>query len=396
MSKLYVLLLSCCVACVIIFGSCAGLARMYAPPARVFHVKVVADISFADNIMWKKNAASLIENASSFFTSWFGAAFIVDTMIVWGHEQSPCFSTMFEMDCLVKSIPKGNSDIVVYFNKERDPRDYWLIGLAQLEFSYVRVTQADWIQYKGGYEEALLILIHELCHLFGAMHVDPGNKSNQNDLMLPWMSNTLIDTKGKGVNITIPDFHPANAAIVNTCIGRSFDIHPRDTSFWSKIHSAYRSLRNVYCTVNIEKGKLRALKTVDFLPHDYYRFCAEWASLCGHDSTAFVYADSIRIAADAWKAMCEEGGANCQSSFCRRTGCSKAAISLVYQSRIAGYHYVLAGLHLRNGSVATAMRGLDEFLELYPEMKVDVKNKFRNGFALRGELYETYASSVER
>jgi len=315
-------------ACLLLAVQCAVFAPRPAgvSGARVIRVKVVADPSFASHAMWQKNAANLVGTASAFFKDWFEVEFVIDTLVVWDIEKAPCHTVMFDWDCLVKTIPRGNADIVIHFTKERR-RTYGLAGISLFDFGYVRVTQADWGNLQGGYEYAFMTLVHELGHQFGAFHVYLDDNQKKLYVMNPYLSEKLIAKKGMQTALVMPEWHPANRTIVRALRSRPFSIEGWTPAHWPAIEAAYREVRTTYLPFGVAgDGRLSGHEFNEMYQPDYYYFLANWAALCGVDSCAMGYIDSMATVLRAMRRTC----AACSCSWIHWT---RSGLSSIPRSR---------------------------------------------------------------
>jgi hypothetical protein len=361
--------------------------------ARVIRVKVVADPSFASHAMWEKNARNLIDNASAFYRDWFEVAFVIDTMVVWDIEAEPCHTVMFDWDCLVKSVPRGNADIVIHFTKERR-LTYGLAGISLFDFGYVRVTQSDWGNLQGGYEKAFMTLVHELGHQFGAFHVYLDDRYKQLRVMNPYLSDKLITKQGMQTTITMPDWHPANQIVVRALRSRPFSVEGWTAEQWPAIEAAYREARAQYLPFRVDSAeRLSNHEQNELYQPDYYYFLAGWASLCGLDSCAMSYIDSMATVLRAIRRTCVECAPHCATHLCRYTGSSEWRIDEWLDRRLAMYHFERATLNARFGRTSEAARDFAEFDKLWgDDLRSTDKRKYRASL----ELYQAEPGSPQK
>jgi hypothetical protein len=210
------------------------------------HVKVAADPSFGRGIHWRDNAANLISTASDLYYSWFGIRFKIDPMVIVQVDSAACGGLMLDNDCLMRQVPRGNTDIVVYFSREGAPADYSYAGYAIYRQGYVVIKQGNSASVSRGYQASFLALVHEIGHVFGAVHIYPDPDPNVRYVMNPSLSDQVYDKQGKDSTLLFPDFHPANRVIIAALIDRPFGHRQWGAERWPKIRAAYDAMRREY------------------------------------------------------------------------------------------------------------------------------------------------------
>lgn len=359
----------------------SALQFLAAEPARVVHVKVVADPSFAGHSRWRTNAENLIGTASELFMGWFDIAFEIDTMVVWDLTNAPCHTTMFDWHCLVKSVDKGSSDVVIHFSKETDPYRFRLAGISLYTFGYIQVIQAGWVHKQGGYEEAFLTLVHELGHLFGGIHVYHDQKVKTRYILNPRLSPKLIQRTGTEIALALPDFHPGNVSIIRGLLNRPFDPAGWGAEHLVPVQSAYAEARREWCPFRVGSGGELSREHEDQLHEiSYYYFLSNWAALSGEDSVALAYVDSAEALIEAVKHTCTGCGLNCQRRVCLHSGTRESRIARWYQRRKAGLHYWKAYVLLHCGRPVEAEHHFEQFFSLHKDMRLTYVEKHRAGF----------------
>ncbi|MBD3239478.1 MAG: hypothetical protein GF331_02760 [Chitinivibrionales bacterium] len=367
----------------LLLGSGCALVRMSnSPPVRTVRVRVVADSGFAENTVWKTNAQTLIDAASDHFTSWFNIALAIDTMQIWDFTQSDCYDSMFEWDCLSNAVGPGSSDIVVLFTKASSRHDFTIAGFGQYETGCIRVAQADWHHVRGGFEYAFLTLIHELGHLFGAFHVFHDDVRKEHHVMNPALSHKLLTKKGTETELLVPEWHPANRTIVRALLHRPFHDSDWNAGHWPAIERAYQQVRREFIGFAVdERGQVVRHALNALSQTEYFYYLSSWAAMCGMDSCALLYVDSLATVLRAIEATCRNCGSNCQARMCLHMGYRFGRSADWLDNRLAYYHLKKAHILL---SVAEddAEEEYETFVELLPKMSAAHKRKFRAAFEL--------------
>lgn len=380
----------------ILLTGCAALFTQAPPPARTVHVKVVADPSFAGHSRWRANAQNLVAAASDVYRSWFGLGFVVDTMVVWDMASSPCYQTMFDWDCLCSRVGRDSADIVVHFVKAANPEEHRLAGISLYEQGYVRVTQADWPQAVGGYQHAFITLVHELGHAFGAFHVYHDQKHPAHYIMNPVLSPKTVFRRGVELETNVPEWHPANQVIIRAMRDRPFAGAGWDSANWNRIHAAYRTVRQQYVGFRIDsRGRMVDFADNELVQPDYFSYLSSWAMLCGEDSLALQYLDSVRVTLDGVRNTCLDCGANCQAHVCWYAGTQSREVERWYRTHIALYSLEKAHLLLRAGEFAQAEDAFRTFESLRSAMSLADKRRHRAAFEYYRDHYADHEPGEE-
>ena len=155
-------------------------------PHRVVRVRVLADMPFrARNPNWAAEARALIEAASDYYEREFEVRLVSQTVSPWP-EQERIPSTPLLLAKLKNEFPlpkNADYDVIVVFTAENVSR-YLTAGRPRVDRigncteglgSYAIVPVSKVFQHRGLYAEPeidVIALIHELGHIFGAVHVD--------------------------------------------------------------------------------------------------------------------------------------------------------------------------------------------------------------------------------
>jgi hypothetical protein len=290
------------------------------------HFKVVVSPDFGINSLWQNNVTNLMRAAGSFYRSCANLDFVVDTMMVWDIKASPKHESVSEDVYLMKEVPKGGADVVVYFSKRvsHQTAPWFLLGFSHVQFGYLTVTETNWNKTEGGREGYLLAyhtLVHELAHMFGAVHVYE-DKAHL-DFMNPIASEDLVET-GVTVDYQEPNFNGSNMDIVQVLAHRPFSPGDRIQIPWEKVADAYRTLHRKESPWTLSDGYLHNFEFDVCTEEDPYYFLATWASLWGKHELAMRYLDSLEIVCRAIVATCRSGDATPESRICTRARLSLA------------------------------------------------------------------------
>ena len=368
--------------------SCAQLESFFITPAsvRTVHVKVVADPSFANNVSWRTNAGNLIVAASGIYESWFNIRFVIDTMLIWSMDAAACHGTSLDQDCLVESVPRGNSDIVIFFAKEGVEDRFHLAGLSYALYGYIFVTQGSWVHNRIGYDAAYMTLVHELGHLFGAVHIYKPRELDLRYVMNPYLTDKLFEKDGMEYETKMPDFHPATVTIINALRDRPFTMEKWAPAFWPKIRNAYQKARGEYCNFRMQSGMMRDYESNDIYQNQIYFYLSNWASACGQDSLALAYCDSMDLLSDAMAAACRS---ECHSRMCADLGCSGIERGIWTINCEISYRWLKSYLLLRAGKSELADAQFDTLMVCLSGSPIQVREQFRGSYRLYKYQYRT-------
>jgi len=151
---------------------------------RTIKVTAAADEEFRTFFNWEREIENRIGFVSDVFTSEVGIKFKVVRFIEWKSDDNTNMMQLLLRD-LRRSIEKGESDIVIGFtsqfsNQSHSNYDDYIAGLAYSfqDYMLVRTIRSErWNQYRK-----FQSLIHEIGHLFGAVHVKGETSIMQNPI----------------------------------------------------------------------------------------------------------------------------------------------------------------------------------------------------------------------
>ena len=174
----------CSILSALFISSCSVLGPD--TPQRIIRIKVVADVPFrARNPGWADEARGLIEAASDYYEREFDIRLMTQSVSPWPEtERVP--STPALLDRLKKEfdgqVKSGSYDLIVAFTAEGvnrvfttgRPRVDRIGDCDQGLANYVVVPVTKVFNYRGPNAEPefdVIALVHELGHVFGAVHV---------------------------------------------------------------------------------------------------------------------------------------------------------------------------------------------------------------------------------
>ena len=131
--------------------------------SRTVNLRVAADEEFRSDKNWRLEIKRLVAASSKVFEESFGIRFEIKSFKPWISDNSQN-STLDLLNDLRKKIPQGECDAVVGFTSQFHLK-YDLIGVASYLRAYVllRKMKSDSLM--------IIMLTHELCHLFGAIDI---------------------------------------------------------------------------------------------------------------------------------------------------------------------------------------------------------------------------------
>ncbi|MBD3315165.1 MAG: hypothetical protein GF344_05215 [Chitinivibrionales bacterium] len=354
--------------------------------ARTVRCKVVVSPEFAENTKWRQNVETLVEYADRVMYSWADIHLHIDTMTVFDVESSSSYAGHFFHDCLIKEIPKGSSDIVLYFSRHRTPQGRH-VGMSKFEFGYLHVVQLDWDQKNRDYMFACHTLLHELGHMFGAVHVYRLEQGPR--MMNPYLEERLVQKKGMAWEYKEPEFNLTNAKIMAACAHRGFRPREWSDSTWRTIRDAYARIPEMHNKWRFSSdGKILSHEFNEFVEGQRFAFLATWASLSGHHDLALKYLDTLEWFEECAHATClaETGSV---SRLCRRRGGhNRSEIDSYAFSTHAWIQLRKAYVFLRAGKVHEA----DSCRKLFTDALVgdydsQVRGKYLNQYKLYKSIY---------
>lgn len=164
---------------------------------RVVRIKILGDVSFrARNPDWEREARGLIEAASDYYEREFGIRLLSQSVSPWPEQEriasTPELLTRLKKDFAV-TAKSGDYDLIVAFTAERvsriltagRPRVDRIGDCTQGLANYVIVPVTAVFHYRGPNTEPEfdeIALIHEIGHVFGAVHVEDTNSLMNEDL----------------------------------------------------------------------------------------------------------------------------------------------------------------------------------------------------------------------
>lgn len=161
-------------------------------PAREIRVVAAVSSEFKKNPDWKKDIQQRVAHANKVFEQTFGLHFSVDRYLPWDPADETRGMPILVEELKKFSLPSG-SHVVVGFHRlskalnSEKLEDIETVGTAQFFNGYVAIRdpQADLAE-----DDKKIILVHEIAHLFGAVHID-GKSAIMNAALPPLPENQL-------------------------------------------------------------------------------------------------------------------------------------------------------------------------------------------------------------
>ncbi len=252
---------------------------------RRIRVKIVADRGFSSETRWRSNVENMIGVADIVFQSCAEVRLEIDTMVAWDVRSVPESVDLPLVDCLMKHIPKGNADLVIYLSKTNRDEAY-ITNAESIEFGYIVVTQLKTTE-DSGYEEAYIKLVQSLGFMFGAL-------------------------RKRGYHADGPDFTDGNIDVMVSLSKRPFSGETWDSTLWESIHNAYADVRKTYNPWKFSPtGKIVNHQDNVYAEGDAFLFVSLFASFCGKHDLALAYLDSTEVTYRAkWNTCMREKAGN--------------------------------------------------------------------------------------
>lgn len=200
------------IICSILSALSLSACAVFAPDTaqRVVRVNVLVDVPFrARNPRWAEEARGLIEAASDYYEREFDVRLLTQSVSPWP-EKERIPSTVTLLARAQKEFPRqanaANHDVTVVFTAENVSR-YFVAGRPRVDRigncsqglgSYIIVSVSKVFSYRGLYAEPevdVVVLVHELGHIFGAEHVEDINSLMHEDFGY----RTEFDAKNRAV-----------------------------------------------------------------------------------------------------------------------------------------------------------------------------------------------------
>ncbi|MBL8028063.1 MAG: hypothetical protein JNL74_16700 [Fibrobacteres bacterium] len=320
---------------------------------------MVVDKSFYETTgSWKNNIHTLMNRLSSDFEDFYNISILVDTIIPFDVNKV-AFSDKSAMECIYETLYKGTEDFTVYFSRGYIHSSYEVIGITRPDIGFVAAMQMDDVNIDMQFQYLYNTLLHEMCHLFGAVHVYGSEKSNF------LMETTIRDnvTKfGKELVMKEPEMDRGNRSIIMGMSKRPFTKKDWTSEKWSKIESLYLKQMKLYNNSRIdETGRLVDFYQDHFIPSAVYEMLRIWASVCGNDSAAGYYIDKRIEYAKELCNSCNVGTLGGRSKLMCLPYYGVNSIELVKLGKIYGRYYKAISF-LQSGKINEADQEIRDML----------------------------------
>ncbi len=168
----------------VLAGCAAALPERGAAPVRVVRVKVVADPALRRaDAGWRHTARELLRAASDYYEEHFGVRLVLEAAEAWP-DQGTTTSSVVLMRRLKRAYPRAGGDLPydVVIGLTQQPLDFYRGGRARadrfgdctegLGNYIVSHVGEDFTYDNGELNHDAAAIIHEMGHLFGAVHTD--------------------------------------------------------------------------------------------------------------------------------------------------------------------------------------------------------------------------------
>ncbi len=227
-----------------VLGSTAGAADQN---LRTVRILVVGDQHFARQTLWKQTAKQVIDSASVAILELMGLQLEIAGYTLWRH---PDDSNLYRLAALmVDSVPRDTADILIGFTYKPRPPQAVTVRTDGVTIPFKGILL---VMYQGTSDNNCFtpyILLHEMVHLFGGIHVP------QQSLMNP-VQDRLIDLSLDPLNRRILDlthtydFARGYGSLPTASLGELAKIYdlasaanPRELSLLNESGAVYRALK---------------------------------------------------------------------------------------------------------------------------------------------------------
>jgi hypothetical protein len=344
-------------------------------PARTVRVKIVADSEIAALPDWKNSISAMFDSISRCMRPWAHVGFAIDTFVTWDCAKAPSYDSLLPGDCLIREVPKGESDIVVYFDKwGYSPTFSEAMPLYEQGYAYIRLPmQSDGETID---RRARNTVIHWLGHLFGAVHCY--YDSSRVTLMNPFVHEGIIvegDTGREAV------FHRGNGMIMSVLSRRPFEESGWDSTLWPPIRAVYGKIRDHYNRWRIDtSGELVDYSSDAFHESNPLLYLSSWASLCGLPAVSLSYLDSVAAVYRAIKITCIREGIVGKTRLCRVCGYDAVDVTNWLDLKLFNLKIRRAMVYLRAGELAKADSCQTEAIDRIPSALMSIRGKYEAGY----------------
>jgi hypothetical protein len=372
--------------CVSLFLLCMPSVRT-ATRYRTLHVSVIADAEYGENISWKSNIGRLIEGANDVFREWIDVEFCIDTMILRDSRSDECAAERFLVECILTRYPRRSPGIVVYFSRHRSA-GYSYTGRSDAELGFVHVKQIGREREGDSYILAFHTLVHELAHLFGAVHVKHNGK--QPCFMYPSLHEQLIGKDGVERTYRPPVFHPANHRIMRALRMRNFGYGNPLGVPWDSIAHVYQAVRAEFNPWHYSaEGEIVDAERNSIDETAIWYYLSSWAARCGKADIASAFLDSIERYYTTVAATCMDEPGMIRRDMCSECGHYKSVVNQWLNLQKAAVTLRKAELEANYGTGDSAQHYLDTYFALRSGIPRTQREKYLNLFSFYERLRHT-------
>lgn len=159
---------------ILIFGLSLSALHASQRPLRTVWVKIVADQKYSRQASWEKKAAGELAEIAEPLADVLGIRLEIVGYDWWFNRGGKDFNEVATR--MINEVEPGNADVIIGFTLE--PSSLHKPGELRTDGMTVAFCGMMIKTYSGGIEENFylpLVLIHEMVHLFGGVHVNDGS-----------------------------------------------------------------------------------------------------------------------------------------------------------------------------------------------------------------------------
>jgi hypothetical protein len=352
---------------------------------RTIHTRVVVDPEIAALSHWQESVIQIFRSTNNIMASTTGVTFTIDTMFVVDIEKRPSYPVLLLADCLVKEIPRGKSDVVVFFSTKGNPASL-IAGMTQYELGYAHIRLTRSAGDTAINPHVTGILVHAFAHMLGAVHCYYNHDNIT--VMNPFIHDGLVDEPKSAGEYTRERFHPGNQKIMHVMARRPFTENLWDTGEWEPIRTVYDDVRKKYNSWEIDgNGEIAGYESDAFHEGNLLLYLSSWSSLCGRPREALGYLDSLTMLLTAIRKTCDHEGIIGRTRLCSICGFDdqSTATWLALQMYYIGMRRSL--VLLREGDAAVADSCFFAAIAGIPDQLAALKDKYLAGYRVYRTMY---------
>ncbi len=357
----------------------------YGTPIKKLKAKVVLDPAITGVFRWKEAVRGSIDSVGRHFEQGAGVGLVVDTICLWNSAGD---DSGFASDRLMRDIPRGRADVVICFSAKAEASARSMDDLTMLQFGYILVAVSERELFSGDLPETQLT--HRLANYLGALKMYPHRyrKMLQDNENIAYKPGVEVFERRKTVEL--PMFHPGNCRIMEVIGNSPARRLEWNAAIWDTVLVTYAKIVRRYGFWKTgPKDYLVNCELNDFYQFDPYKRLSDWAAICGLDSSAALYLDSMQLVAERIVRKCQFD-ANRPGLICEHYRVVRRYFSQPEQDWLSAFYATAQWhrclLHLCLGHEEKARVEFDEFIK--SSMRAGPEEaRFRQSFAIRKALY---------